>query len=79
VKFEAEKMKAFKTRVDNLLIELTKLSKVLGTQIECMSLAVQTSQVGYEGVDDIEARMRRRCGCGNWRRRTSSWRSRSTA
>lgn len=101
LKVEAERMKAFKTRVDDLLIELdgseaapgkmgddrlrraqlgapefgeaqflyesydivhdelTKLSKVLGAQIEGMGLAVQTSKVGYEDVDDdIRARMK---------------------
>lgn len=101
LKIEAEKMKAFKTRVDDLLIELdgseaapgkmgddrlrraqlgapelgeaqflfesyavvhdelTKLSKVLGAQIEGMGLAVQTSRVGYEDIDDdIRARMK---------------------
>ncbi|MEV4684780.1 hypothetical protein AB0K36_28900 [Streptomyces kurssanovii] len=101
LKIEAEKMAAFKSRVDRLLIELdgseaapgtmgddrlrraqlgapelgeaqflyesyeivhdelTKLSKVLGTQIEGMGLAVQTSRSDYADVDDdIQARMK---------------------
>lgn len=98
---EADKMKTFKKRVDDLLLaldgseaapgkmgdgrlpraqlgsgdfgeaqflfdsytvvhdELEKLSKALGAQIEGMGLAVHSSRVGYENVDeDIRARMR---------------------
>ncbi|MFI2368872.1 hypothetical protein [Streptomyces sp. NPDC018833] len=98
---EAQKMRGFKKRVDDLLIvldgseaapgrmgddrlvrgqlgaadfgeaqflfesyrivhdELEKLSKALGAQIEGMGLAVHSSQVGYENVDqDIRDRMK---------------------
>jgi hypothetical protein len=98
---EAQKMKTFKKRVDDLLIaldgseaaparmgggrmsrgqlgaaefgeaqflyesytvvhdELEKLSKALGAQIEGMGLAVHSSRVGYDNVDqDIRDRMK---------------------
>lgn len=98
---EADKMKTFKKRVDDLLIaldgseaapsmmgndrlarpqlgsgdfgeaqflfesytvvhdELEKLSQALGAQIEGMGLAVHSSRVGYENVDqDIRDRMK---------------------
>ncbi|WP_405186690.1 hypothetical protein OG582_25335 [Streptomyces anulatus] len=98
---EAQKMKTFKNRVDDLLIaldgseaaptrmgndrmsrgqlgaaefgeaqflyesytvvhdELEKLSKALGAQIEGMGLAVHSSRVGYDSVDqDIRDRMK---------------------